>query len=272
MQLLGTLEECTYPGMPRSFGPVLNVGRGNSLMGSISLALVDDHPIIVEGLIRVLGSQGTFTIVATGGSSKEALAIADRDHPNLMILDLSSRGSTVATIAEIKSKHPNISILVFTAEPSIEHAVSVLEAGARGYVSKSSPLDEVLCAAKAAIAGQTYVSRNFASGVIGALRNASARKITVNTLKLSAREEQIIRLLLDGKTNREISSGLGITERTVKHYMTVLMQKMNARNRVEVVIAAQNFDRQIIATSGFKGSGFGSHDQQYIAGVRSYHS
>jgi DNA-binding NarL/FixJ family response regulator len=133
-------------------------------------------------------------------------------------------------------------------------------------------MDELHHAAKATMAGETYISRNLAGGVLAALRNASIRKITVQALKLSAREDQIVRLLLGGKTNREMSSDLGITERTVKHYMTVLMQKLNARNRVEAVIAAQGLNRYPVALPISTENAFANRDQAYMTGGRSYHA
>jgi DNA-binding CsgD family transcriptional regulator len=78
--------------------------------------------------------------------------------------------------------------------------------------------------------------------VIEALRTASMRKVAAGPIKLSIREEQIVRLLLRGRTNREIAIGLGIGEKTVKNYMTILMQKLHARNRLEVLIAAQKLE------------------------------
>ena len=241
-------------------------------MKSISLALIDDHPIVVEGLTHVFGSQDAFKIVATGATSRDARAIAERFRPDLMILGLSPSDDALQTISQIKAEFPGIKILMFTADPGVVHAVSALEAGAQGYVLKSCQLDELLHAAGAAITGETYISRNFASRVLTALRSASVRKVTLEALKLSAREDQIVCLLLDGKTNREMSLNLGITERTVKHYMTVLMQKLNVRNRVEVVIAAQSLGRPAVSASGTRRGGFSRLDQQYAAGDSSYHS
>jgi two-component system, NarL family, nitrate/nitrite response regulator NarL len=208
-------------------------------MNSISLAVVDSHPITIEGLAQLFAAQGACHIVAKGSTSQDALAIAEQIKPALMVLDLAAPGSSLGTISEIASKYPNIKIIAFTAASGIDYAVSALEAGARGYVPKSCGLDEIFSAAKAVAAGDIYISQNFASGVITALKNASVRKIAMQALKLSNREDQIIQLLLVGKTNKEIASRLGITEKTVKHYMTVLMQKLSVRNRVEVVIAAQ---------------------------------
>jgi len=241
-------------------------------MKSISLALIDDQPIVIEGLTRLLGSQDAFEIVATGATSREALDIAQRVRPDLIILGLSPSDGAAQAISEIKATLPGVRILMFTADPAVGPAVNALEAGAQGYVSKSCQLDELIHAVKAAIAGETYISRNFASRVLIALRSSSVRKATLDALKLSAREGQIVRLLLDGKTNREMSFDLGITERTVKHYMTILMQKLNARNRVEAVIAAQNLGRSgAFAPVGMR-SGFGDFNREYMAGDTTYHA
>lgn len=212
-------------------------------MNPVAVALIDSHPVTIEGMSQVLATQDTFAVVARGGSARDALAIAERHRPNLMILDLAIPGNAIAAISEITANYPEVRIITFTAAPGVDYAVSALEAGARGYVSKACTPDELIGAARAVTAGATYVSQNFASEVITALRNASVRRIAMQALKLSAREDQIVQFLLSGKTNKEIASRLGITERTVKHYMTVLMQKLNARNRVEVVLAAQNLTR-----------------------------
>jgi two-component system nitrate/nitrite response regulator NarL len=208
-------------------------------MNLLTLALMDNHPATIVGLTHVFASQGGFDVVASGRTARDALAIAAEHRPALMVLDPAAPGDVIAAIAEITARYPDVRILAFTAAPGVDCAVGVLEAGARGYVSKSCSVDELVNAVRAVAAGETYISQNFATGVITALRNASVRRIAMQALKLTAREDQIVNHLMSGKSNKEIASRLGITERTVKHYMSVLMQKLNARNRVEAVIAAQ---------------------------------
>jgi len=212
-------------------------------LDSIPLLIVDNHPATVEGLRHCLPSHGGFNVAATGRSAQDALRLASEHGSAVMVLDAAVPGDALAAVKEISSRFPGVRLLVFTAVPGVEHAVRALEAGARGYVSKSSTMDEVATAAKAVAAGETYVSQDFGVGVITALRNASVRRIAVQALKLSAREDQIVALLVQGKTNKEIALQLGIAERTVKGYLTELMQKLNARNRVEAVVAAQNLAR-----------------------------
>ena len=94
------------------------------------------------------------------------------------------------------------------------------------------------------LTGETFITPSFATKVIVALRDASLRKLAARAIKLSIREDQIVKLLLRGRTNKEIANQLNISEKTVKHYMTLLMQKLNVRNRLEVIIAAQKLGEE----------------------------
>jgi DNA-binding NarL/FixJ family response regulator len=106
-------------------------------------------------------------------------------------------------------------------------------------VLKGSSSSELLKAIASVQSGETYITQSFATRVIAALRDASIRRKAAEAVKLSIREQQIVRLLLIGATNKEIAIAIKISEKTVKHYMTILMQKLQVRNRLEVVIAAQ---------------------------------
>jgi DNA-binding NarL/FixJ family response regulator len=205
----------------------------------ISVALIDDHPLLLAGVAGVFKSVPEFNIVATGSTADHALEIAGRFAPGVMLVDLSMPGDVFSAISMICAKPAPIKVVAFTGSANIEHAVRALDAGASGYLLKGCTGDELIQAIRSVIEGETYISQSFASKVILALRNESVRRIAAQAIKLSIREEQIVKLLLRGRTNKEIASGLGISEKTVKHYMTVLMQKLQVRNRLEVVIAAQ---------------------------------
>lgn len=209
---------------------------------SISIALVDDHPLLLSGIARMFEQAGDFDVVACGATADEAVEIVAQHVPDILILDLSLPGNAFDAIASIASKTDGTKVVAFTASTGIEYAVRALEAGASGYMLKGSTADEVMRGIRAVWGGEVYITQGFASKVISALRNASLRKIAAQAIKLSIREDQIIRLLLRGRTNKEIAIALGISEKTVKHYMTVLMQKLQARNRLEVVIAAQKLE------------------------------
>ena len=148
-------------------------------------------------------------------------------------------GDVYAAIAAAIKVSPNTKIVAFTAATGVNSAIRALDAGANGYVLKGSSAQELIRAIEAVGHGETYITQGFASQVIAALRNASLRRVAAEAVKFSIREDQIVRLLLRGKTNKDIAASLKISEKTVKNYMTILMQKLNARNRLEVVLAAQ---------------------------------
>lgn len=134
--------------------------------------------------------------------------------------------------------------------------MKAFEAGAIGYVLKGSTDEELMQAIETVLAGETFITPSFASKVISALRTSAMPRSAPQAVRLSVREDQIVRLLLLGRTNKEIAHRLQISEKTVKHYMTLLMQKLHARNRVEVVLAAQELGGFAAEkASGRKGSG-----------------
>jgi two-component system nitrate/nitrite response regulator NarL len=210
-------------------------------MESISIAVVDDHPIVLEALVRFFSDRNHFRVVATGRSVPDATQIAASHRLDVLVLDPTMQGDAFSAIARIKSEQPLVKIVAFSAAVGADYAVRALEAGANGYVLKSSAIGDLENAIRTVLNGETFVPPSFASRVINALRDANVRKRAVEAIKLSIREEQVIRLLLRGKTNKEIAQKLAISEKTVKYYMTNLMQKLNARNRTEAAIAAQRF-------------------------------
>jgi DNA-binding NarL/FixJ family response regulator len=207
-------------------------------MRNSTLALVDDHPVLLKGLGDIIADETGFCIVAFGMTAQDAVDIAGRDKPDVIIIDLNMPGNAFEAISIVASRYPDTKVIVFTAASSTDIAVKALEAGASGYVLKGSTIQEVKGAIFSVLKGDTYISQDVAFSVITALRGAS-KPGDANPVRLSKREEQVVTLLLSGKTNREIAAGLGIGEKTVKHYMTILMQKLQVRNRLEVVIAAQ---------------------------------
>jgi Response regulator containing a CheY-like receiver domain and an HTH DNA-binding domain len=207
-------------------------------MCKVSIAFVDDHPILLEGLSQVFSEFPNFTVVATGKCAADIEIISEKG-PDIILADLNMPGDAFLAIRRSREISPPTRIVVFTASTGIDHAVKALEAGATGYVLKGSTDQELLQAIDTVLRGDTFVTPSVASKVISALRSMGAKGTTGRPVKLSVREDQIIRLLLMGRTNREIADRLKISEKTVKHYMTLLMQKLHARNRVEVVLAAQ---------------------------------
>ena len=194
---------------------------------------------MIEGIITLLSRAHGLEVLSTGSTARDIIDISSRVRPDVIIVDLSMAGDVFAAIATSVKISPDTKIVAFTAATGVDTAIRALDAGANGYVLKGSSADELLRAVEAVRHGETYITQNFASQVIAALRNETVRRVAAEAVRFSIREEQIVRLLLRGNTNKQIAGALGISEKTVKNYMTILMQKLNARNRLEVVIAAQ---------------------------------
>ena len=206
---------------------------------SIRVAFFDDHPILLEGLVGIFKTLDDFEVVGQGYSADDILGTAKTLVPDVLVVDLNMPGDVLETMASVAREFPGIRFVIFTASTNVDNAVCALEAGANGYVVKGSTAAELVAALKGVVSGETYITNGFASKVIAALRTAATRKQSVERFRFSLREEQVVRLLLNGSTNREIARKLQISEKTVKQYMSSLMQKLNVRNRLEVVLAAQ---------------------------------
>ncbi|HMF50544.1 MAG TPA: response regulator transcription factor [Candidatus Saccharimonadales bacterium] len=207
-------------------------------MSTVSVGLVDDHPLMIEGILGLLSRAQGFRVLSTGSTARDIIDISSRFHPDVIIVDLSMPGDAYAAIASSIKISPNTKIVAFTAATGVDSAIRALDAGANGYVLKGSSTQELIQAVESVRHGETYITQSFASQVIAGLQNVSLRRAAAEAVRFSIREDQIVRLLLRGKTNREIAVSLKISEKTVKNYMTILMQKLNARSRLEVVIAA----------------------------------
>jgi two-component system nitrate/nitrite response regulator NarL len=211
-------------------------------MNSIRVAVINNQPLLLEGLLDVFASRAEYTVVAQGGSASEASQIARSHAPEVLILEPGESDDGLEAVSAIVGMDRQIKVVVFTTVNRIEHAVRALDVGASAYLTSTSTALELVEAVQTVLSGDSFVSPCIASKLIASLRTAASSRTAAQKLKLTVREEQIVQLLYKGKTNREIGSNLGLSEKTVKHYMTVLMQKLAARSRLEVVLALKALD------------------------------
>ena len=211
-----------------------------------TIAFVDDHPVLLNGMISIFTDEDEFEVVAQGRCAKDALDISLKYKPDVILVDLSMPGDIFNVMAEIVHASPMMKVIAFTALAEIDTAVKTLRAGANGYVLKGSTEEELREGINAVLQGETFVTRHFAGKVFTAL---SAPIGTSLPARLSSREAQIVEQLLRGLTNKEMATNLKISEKTVKHYMSVLMEKFNARNRLEVAMAVQKMADFVPPTS-----------------------
>jgi DNA-binding NarL/FixJ family response regulator len=212
---------------------------GATLSGLVTIAFVDDHPVLLEGIGAVFARDGRFNVVASGNSADAARAIFAAHRPDLLFVDLSMPGDVFAAISDITAGQSPTKVVVYTACTAVDLAMQALDSGASAFVVKDSISNELFDAIAVVLRGELFISQGYAGRVLSGMRNRAARASAANAAKLSQREKQVVHLLLEARSNKEIASNLSISEKTVKHYMTSLMTKLNARNRVEVALAAQ---------------------------------
>jgi two-component system nitrate/nitrite response regulator NarL len=206
----------------------------------IRVAVIDDHPLFREGVTHTLRSSRTVEVVAEGGSSEDAVRIATDQRPDVMLLDVSMPGGGIEAARTISRQFPTVKTIMLTVSESEEHVSQALEAGALGYVLKGTSGPELVATTAAVSRGESYVSPGLAARLLAqSKRQAPPAHQDCLLPELTKREEQILDNVGRGLTNKEIARDLKISEKTVKHYMTNIMQKLQVRNRVEAVLALQ---------------------------------
>jgi DNA-binding NarL/FixJ family response regulator len=206
----------------------------------IRLAVVDDHPIMRAGLVYTFEKEDGFEVVGQGGSTAEAVEIAERLLPDIILLDINMPGDGIQAARIISSSCPAVRLIMLTAHDSEQYVVEALRYGASGYVVKGVSSEELIKTARSVHDGEAYVSPGLAAKLLG-MRSREMRpeRRPQPFVDLTEREEEILRYVCKGQSNKEIGDTIGLTEKTVKHYMTNILQKLHARNRVEAALIAK---------------------------------
>lgn len=201
----------------------------------ITIVVIDDHPIVREGLVSTLEDEDDFQVVGQADSVEQGLRVVGATRPDVVLLDLELPDrSGLEAIPSLIEAHSGSGILVLTAYDTDERVLGALRAGARGYLLKGAPLDAIGRAIRSVYAGESYLDPRIATKVITEL--APGKRSTT----LTVRERQVLDLVAEGLANKQIARQLGITERTVKFHVTSILNKLGADNRAHAVaLAAQ---------------------------------
>ena len=201
----------------------------------IRVAIIDDHPMFREGVVTVLMGVEGIEVVREGTTAADALRIAQEVLPDVMLLDIGVPGGGLEAAASIARACPDVRTVMLTASENEQHVMSALQAGARGYILKGSSGHEVVEVVRAIAKGESYMAPNLAARLL-INRSKQVETVKDSPRNLNSREEEIFAFVARGRSNKEIARALNCTERTVKHHMTKIMQKLNVRNRVEAVL------------------------------------
>lgn len=200
---------------------------------SLQFLLVDDHAIVRDGLKRVLADAFPDAAIAEAGDAKEALDLAAKAKPDVVLLDISLPGqSGLEILKQLKTIQPESKILILTMHPEDQYAVRVLKAGASGYLTKEMASEEVANAVKKILAGGRYVSSSLAEKLASNLQ-ASAQ--TTLHERLSDREYQILRMIGIGKSVKEIAYDLSLSIKTISTYRARLLSKLKFKGNADVI-------------------------------------
>lgn len=198
----------------------------------IRVVVVDDHPIVRDGIVANLADAEEIRVVGTAADATTATDLIARERPDVIVLDLELPDRSGLDVIASFTAANNAGIVVFTAYGGEERIAAALERGARSYVLKGTPSEELIAAIRAAAAGESRLSPEVATALAGVMR-------LPRRLRVTEREREILALLAQGLANKAIATRLDITERTVKFHVGELLDRLGATNRAQAVAIAK---------------------------------
>jgi DNA-binding NarL/FixJ family response regulator len=214
------------------------------MTATIKILIVDDHPVVRDGLNAVLETQPDFEVIGEAGDGQEAIAQVERLHPDVVLLDLDMPGlDGLGALQQIMKQRPNTKVIIFTVFDTDERILTAVQAGAQGYLLKGdAPRNEIFRAVRTVYQGGALLQPVVAGKLL--------RQVQTQTTpggadqdgleELTEREQDVLELIGQGLANKEIAQKLVISERTVKFHVSAILAKLGAGNRTEATrIAAQ---------------------------------
>ncbi|MTI68395.1 MAG: response regulator transcription factor [Firmicutes bacterium] len=207
-------------------------------MEKISVMVVDDHPLIREGLVKILKLDESIETVKQASSGKDAIKLIKKFTPDVILLDINMPEiNGLKTLKQIKKINNQIKIIILTIHNDEEYLFNALDIGANGYILKDSNSDTILKAIKKVYKGETYIQPSLSSLLIKKYKNKkTSKKKIIQTL--TNREYEILSLIAKGLSNEDISNKLFISEKTVKRHISNLYKKLDVKDRINAAIFA----------------------------------
>ncbi len=212
----------------------------------IQIIVADDHPLYRSGVVMSLEEAPDLQVIGQADNAEKAVQLVEKTKPDIALLDISMPGSGIEAAGNIANLDVKTKVIMLTVSEHDRDIMQALEFGALGYVLKGVGSDELISIIRSVHAGMSYVSPSLAARVLIAMKNPDTVELTPNQLMatLTKREEEILKLVSDGLSNKEVGLKLELQEKTVKHYMTNILQKLQVRNRVEAAVKAKEIWRQ----------------------------
>lgn len=205
----------------------------------ISVAVVDDHPLVRAGIIKTLSFDDQIKVVGEGATCEDALGLVRDAQPDIILLDISMPGGGLSATSQIAKLPRAPKIVILTVSEDDDTVLRAIEAGAVGYITKGVQSEELLIALRDIARGRSYISPTLSLRVLTNARTASIGESIVG--RLTQKEQRTLLLVAKGFSNKEIADALHLRETTVKAQMTNIMKKISVRNRVEAASWAWQF-------------------------------
>jgi len=204
---------------------------------TIHILVADDHPVVRDGLVAMLSTQVDFQVVGASSTGAETVDLAASLQPDVILLDLEMpEMDGVDALRRIRSNKTDAKVIVFTAFDTDDRILNAVRAGARGYLLKGAPREDIFRAIRVVNEGGSLLEPVVATKLMQQVVEAGKSDRDPGLVEpLTPREEEVLQLLAQGKTNKEIASELVVTERTVKFHVSSILRKMDRGNRTEAV-------------------------------------
>jgi two-component system, NarL family, nitrate/nitrite response regulator NarL len=204
---------------------------------SIRILVADDHPLFREGVVHSLAPEADLAVVGQASSGEEALRMARELLPDVVLLDIGMQGwDGIETAQKIAIACPAARIMMLTVVEDEDKLLASFKAGARAYVLKGVSAHDLARVVRSVAQGEVYVTPSLAAGILLTLSRGHVAQDPLG--ELTERESEILNLVVRGLTNREIGERLHLSEKTIKHYITNILEKLHVRSRVEAAMLA----------------------------------
>lgn len=205
----------------------------------MKVVICDDQALIRDGLELSLKLEKDIEIVGLAQDGVEAIELADKKHPDLVLMDLKMPGMTgVEATRRILSKHPNIKVLVLTTYDDDEWLFDAIRVGASGYLLKDTSREKVIEAIRGTIAGDSFIDPSVTGKLLDRISSNQEQPISVITSHLTTREVEVLRLVAKGLSNAEIAGILHLSEGTVRNHISAILAKLDVTDRTRAAVLA----------------------------------
>jgi len=206
------------------------------MQSKIRVVLIDDHPLWREGVAFAVERYSDIEVVGQGASADEAAELAQATKPDVVLLDVSIPGGGVNALKAIAANSPGTRVMMLTVSIDKADVLEALRLGARAYVVKGVSGHELVQALHAVVNGERYLSPALGAMLLTDVDRNAAEARPPSFKELNSRETAVLSLVAQGMSNKEVGARLGLSDKTVKHYLTSVFQKLQVRSRMEAVL------------------------------------